>query len=682
MCGIAGVLDLFDRMPVDEDLVARMVAVLRHRGPDETGIYLEERVGLGQARLSIIDIAGGMQPLSNEDGSLWIVFNGEIFNYVELKRDLMGQGHVFSTESDTEVILHLYEEHGERCLERMNGQFAFALWDARCGELFLARDRMGVRPLYYCTVAGRLLFASEIKAIMQDPAVPRELDPEALLQVFSLWSTVPPRTAFAGIHELPAGHWMRIRNGKTVQASYWCIPYASSEDRWRGSLGEAMEALKELLSDAVRIRLRSDVPVGAYLSGGLDSSILTTLMACQAPGRLRTFSLGFAEQRYDETPFQDELIRQLGTEHSRVTVENDQIGRLLPDVVWHCETPLLRTAPVPMATISRLVRESGYKVVLTGEGADEIFGGYNIFKEAKIRHFWGREPASRLRPLLLERLYPYVFSNPGRGRQFLQGFFAVSPEDLSDPYLSHRVRWKNGLRNTTFFSEQLHYHLTGYDPLDEVAKRMPSDFTSRDPLAQAQTLEMGIFLASYLLSSQGDRVAMAHSVELRHPFLDYRVVDFASRLPPAWKIRGLREKYILKKAFADMLPAAILSRNKQPYRAPIREVFFGAGTRGPDYVSDLLSESNLVRTGWFNPAKVGHLVAKYRSDVSSAPPSEVQDMALVGILTTLLLHRQFVESSPRSGVRPVRADRVVRSARRTADSSPLCCPPGHGVIKG
>ena len=402
------------------------------------------------------------------------------------------------------------------------------------------------------------------------------------------------------------------------------------------------------------------MPVGAYASGGLDSSIITALISKNFNNRLNTFSIGFEEQGFDERLFQKVLVEHLGTEHHQTHATNLKIRDHFMDVIWHCERPLLRTAPVPMFLLSKLVREKQFKVVLTGEGADEIFAGYNIFKEAKVRQFWARQPTSRLRPLLLERLYPYIFNNPSRTRSFFRKFYAVKPEDLNHPFFSHQIRWRNTQKNSMFFSDPVADALAGYQPVDELMQLLPEDFDSRDMLSKAQFLEMSIFLSNYLLSSQGDRVAMAHSLEIRLPFLDYRLIDFAFRLPAKWKINGLEEKYILKHSFNGMVPESIKNRTKQPYRAPIREVFFG-DDRG-DTIREILSEENLKKAGLFNEKKVTGLVKKYRNaDISV--DNEVQNMAIVGILSTQLVYRQFIENFPWKPVELFQPDKVVKKDR-------------------
>jgi len=665
MCGIAGIYSFKNKKSLTEEILIKMISILRHRGPDETGIYLDNSIGLANARLSIIGLDDGTQPLCNEDSTLWIVYNGEAFNYIELKEELVQRGHRFSTHSDTEVILHLYEEYGPRCLEKINGEFAIAIWDSVKKELFLARDRVGIKPLFFTRAKGKFLFASEIKALFQDPEIAREIAPEALVQIFTYWTTVTPKTAFKGVFELPPGHFMKIDEmGEVSPKPYWRIPYYPAEEQWRGTFDEAQEELRKLLKDSVALRLRADVPVGAYLSGGLDSSVLSSLISRNFDNQLRTFSLSFQEKPFDELTFQKEMVQSLGTEHSQVEISNTQVREKLPQVVWLCEKPLLRTGPVPLYLLSKLARDRKYKVVLTGEGADEVFGGYNIFKEAKLRNFWRKQPDSKCRPMLVERLYPYIFKNPSRTRVFLQQFFSSQPEDVYDPFFSHRPRWKNGEKNISFFSDGVRENLSEYDPYNDLIGRLPESFSDYDVFSKTQFLEMDIFLSNYLLSSQGDRVSMGNSLELRLPYLDYRVIEFAAQIPANWKIKVLNEKYILKQTFQETIPESIRKRAKQPYRAPIREALL---TGGPDcYVKTMLSERYLRETGYFNEKKVAHLIAKLAKN-SSSPANETQNMALVGILSTQLLHHQYVDEFRPKDSRSLQLNKVVRMSNNLFD---------------
>lgn len=413
MCGIVGVLASGGNSRVDEPLLRKMLGAVRHRGPDEFGVYLfgdnETRIGLGSARLSIIDLVGGQQPISNEDGTLWIVFNGEVFNYRELRSQLESFGHRFRTETDTEVLLHLFEQHGPDCIHRLNGQFAFAIWDARQRRLFLARDRCGVRPLFYAFRGGMLVFGSEIKAILCHPEIQAELDPVTLDQIFTFWSPLPPRTAFQGIHSLPPGCWMEVlAEGQMRVQRYWRFSFPEAGREPCRDQRAAAEQLSDLLRDAVRLRLRADVPVGAYLSGGLDSAVVAAMVRECGVSDLETFSIAFSDPAFDESDHQRRMAEFLGTRHHVINCSHEDVGRAMPSTIWHTEMPVLRTAPVPLYLLSELVRTAGFKVVLTGEGADELLAGYNIFKEAKIRRFWARQAHSAVRPLLLGRIYPYI----------------------------------------------------------------------------------------------------------------------------------------------------------------------------------------------------------------------------------------------------------------------------------
>jgi asparagine synthase (glutamine-hydrolysing) len=637
MCGIAGYFGAHnDPAP---GVLDGMVDALRHRGPDARGTLRRAGVGLGHARLSIVDLEGGRQPISNEDWSVWVALNGEVFNHVELRRDLEARGHVFRTRSDTEVIVHAYEEQGPRCLESLNGDFAFALWDRRQSRLLLARDRMGVRPLYYAQRAGTLVFASEIKALLRFPGIEARLDPLALEQCFTFWFPLAPRTPFAGVRELPPGHLLIAERGRISVQRYWALDYpAANEAAEPRDEAQVAEELRALLAEATRIRMRADVPVGAYLSGGLDSSATAALMD-RLPGQgLKTFSVGFDSEEFDEGEFQSTMVRALGTEHSSVRCSVVDIARHFPEVVRHAEHPMLRTAPAPLFMLSRLVREQGIKVVMTGEGADEILGGYDIFKEAKVRRFWARQPQSAWRPLLFARLYPYLTGMHRQPRAFLQAFFANGLERTGDPLFSHLPRFAVAQRGRRFFSSDLRAQVGGYDALEELRQQLPKAFTGWHPLSQAQYLETAYLMPGYILSSQGDRVAMAHGVEGRFPFLDQRVVEFAAQIPPRMKLRGLREKHILRRAVGDCLPAPISERPKQPYRAPGAECFFGP--RAPEYARELLSRRSIARAGYFDPEAVERLASKCRA---GAPLTSGDDMALVGILSTQLLHYHFIE---------------------------------------
>jgi asparagine synthase (glutamine-hydrolysing) len=646
MCGIAGIIDFKSDKSPDRELLFRMIGLIRHRGPDATGVYVDGPAGLAHARLSIIDLSGGDQPIYNEDRSIWIVFNGEIFNYPELRAELVTKGHHFYTQSDTEVLVHMYEEFGTEMFKDLNGQFAFAIWDTRKQELLLARDRVGIRPLFYHQDGRRLVFGSEVKAIFADSSVPRRLDRQTLQDVFTCWAPLDGATSFEGIRQLPAGHFMVFsRSGLKVQR-YWQLRF-DPEAAGRGEeppLEEWVGELSELLVDATRIRLRADVPVGAYLSGGLDSTLTSAIVKRNFNNRLRTFSVSFTDGRFDEAPFQATAVDALQTDHSQVRCSDQDIGSDFPKVVWHSETPLLRTAPAPLYRLSRLVRESNFKVVLTGEGADEMFAGYNIFKEDRVRRFWARNPDSRLRPQLLAKLYPYIFSQGGgKNARILESFFKRGMTETGSPVYSHQVRWSNTAQLHNFFAPGINNGDGLANFIERYSAGLPEGFMSWHPLSRSQYTEIRIFLTNYLLSAQGDRMAMANAVEGRYPFLDYRVIEYAARTPPRFKLNGLAEKFILKKLAKDYIPKELIDRPKQPYRAPISGCFFN--DKPPDYVADMLSEASIKKAGCFDPAKVQRLVAKCRTNAGQLL-SERENMALVGILSTQLLDHQFIQNVP------------------------------------
>jgi len=652
MCGIVGAVDWTGGRPPEVDLLRRMLFIIRHRGPDEFGVYVDEKAGIGCARLSIVDLSTGGQPIPNEDRSLWIVFNGEVYNHPELREELERKGHRFSTRTDTEVILHLYEDLGPECLQHLNGQFAIAIWDTRKEELFLARDRLGIRPLFYTLLPEGVVFGSEVKAVLLDPRVEARLDPYALAQAFTFWAPLAPRTVFQGIRELPPGHYMRVRADFHTIARYWRLSFPEAGREEHVGVEEAAARLRDLLADATRLRLRADVPVGSYLSGGLDSTLIAALIRQHVPNTLSTFSIAFQEAAFDERPYQEIATAFLQTAHRRTECTNRDIGAVFPDVVWHAEAPLLRTSPAPMFLLSRLVHGSGIKVVLTGEGADEFLGGYNIFKEDKIRRFWACQPDSAWRPLLLHRLYPYVADLSRGGDAFLWAFFRRGLSEVDRSGYSHQIRWRNIRSLHRLFSAALREVLGEYDPVGEFLSTLDGLLSPWGPLAQAQYLEVATFMSSYLLSSQGDRMMAANSVEGRFPFLDHRVVEFAARLPPHLKIRGLQEKYVLRKSAQGLLPPQVWQRRKQPYRAPIHPAFFAPS---PDYVEAMLAPEAIQAVGLFDLEGVARLVRKCRS---GRRMGERDDMALVGVISVQLLHHLFVANFPPYPVREVDLTRI------------------------
>lgn len=644
MCGICGIINTKTDSFPDVHLLKRMMGRISHRGPDSSGYYRDKHVGLGHTRLSIIDHETGAQPISNEDDSVWIVFNGEIFNYIELSVELKKKGHTFKTKSDTEVIIHAYEEWGTACFERFNGQWAIALWDIRKEQVIFSRDRHGIRPLYYTCLHNRILFASEIKSLFADSAVERSLDPAGFGEIFTFWGPVAPRTVFKDIQELEPGNFAIIHKGQIKCQPYWSINFRSTDQP--SNEKENADSLRDHLINSSKLRFtRSDVPVGAYLSGGIDSSITSSIVTNFTDAPLKTFSIRFKDSEFDEGPFQKDMINRLNSDHRDVGISYKDIGEVFPEVIWHTERPLLRTAPAPLYLLSKLVRESGYKVVVTGEGADEVLAGYDIFREEKVRQFLYRNPQSKKRQDILLRLYPWMERSPGQVPAFARAFFGKSL-DPSDPGFSHTPRWDSTAALKLILAPDFKNEVSKHNVVQEFLDRMPSRHKEWDSLCRSQWLEMKSLLSGYILSAQGDRMLMANSIEGRFPFLDCNLVDFANQLEPRHKLLGLNEKHLLKVAFKDLVPKSILNRPKKPYRAPDAASFFNNGKI--DWVDDLTSEETVKKAGIFNPKAVNKIMAKCRS-VKGLKMSNTDNMRTVAILSTMLLHHHYIENSGHGG---------------------------------
>ena len=683
MCGVAGVLRAEAGPPFARATLQAMAGVLRHRGPDGWGMVRDPHVGLAHTRLAIVDPAGGDQPMGNDDGTVWVTFNGEVFNHVELRRELTARGHRFRTRCDTEVVVRAYEEWGDGAWARFNGQFAFGLWDRRARRLWLVRDRLGILPLHYAMVGDQLVFASEAKALFASGLVAPRFDPHGLSDVFTYWSTTSPRTVFAGIETVRPGTALSVLvrtdlgSGLEVREQVW----------WEADLGgdpaiaelpldDAADALGERLGDAVRLRLRADVPVGAYLSGGLDSSVIASLVE-QGDAPLETFAVRFDEPAFDETAEQRRMATLLGTRHHEIVCDGDTIAAALADVVWHCEAPLLRTAPVPLFLLSGLVRDAGMKVVLTGEGADELFAGYSIFAEDAVRRFWARRPDSQVRPALAAKLHPEVAADGARSTDLWSRFFGRDLTQTGDPFYAHRIRWQNTAWTQRLLSQDIRRAVIDsgeITPGTALAQRLPDGWDGWPPLAQAQWTEITTFMSSYLLSCQGDRVAMAHGVEVRYPFLDPDVVAWASGLPSRLKMPGLRDKVTLRRLAGRTLPPEIWQRPKQPYRAPMTTPLFGP--KAPEYGRDLLSPGSIKRLGLLDPGPTDKLVTRaFARDGRMS--GEREEMALVGALTLQILGHQFMVDLPQR----------IATARAALDAVPpavdvLLDPIGSGHWNG
>lgn len=647
MSGIAGVY-LGEAGRVRPEQLLALAGELRHRGPEGVGLYLDGRFGM--ACTSPDDVAGpGAQPYADESGRYWVAHDGEIYNAPEVRAELRQRGRRLATDAAAELLIHAYAEWGPAALERLNGQFALALWDHAAGELFLARDRFGTCPLFLAEAAGTLVFASEAKALLRERSALRELDALGVLEAFTLWATAPDRSAFAGIRELPAGSWLRLdAAGRRSERCWWELPLVEEVAASTGPAGVAAtrpeaalaEELTALLEDAVRIRLRGELPVGTYLSGGLDSSAVTALAGKVAGRPLPAFAIGFTDRGFDETGEQDLAARALGVELSRITLSAPEIAESLPGVVALLEKPTLRTAPAPLLRLAALARSAGCRAVLTGEGADELFAGYDIFKLDQVRRFWARHPDSPLRPQLLYRIFGFLPHDLRRTGSLLPSVFRSGLTETADPLYSHRPRYEKGVRLRGYFTaEFLERAAREGEPTARLEARLPAGFERLSPLKRAQYIEISTFLTGYLLHAQSDRVLQGHAVQGRLPFLDHRVAEFAARLPDTLLLRGLREKYLLRRSLKGLLPPEIVRREKRPYRAPIAAVL--AGPEAPAYVAELLEPARLAAAGIFEPRIVARLLAKCRRNAATLV-SESDEMALVGITSTMLLHEQFI----------------------------------------
>jgi asparagine synthase (glutamine-hydrolysing) len=642
MCGIAGIYAGASAPPVGERELEAMAAILHHRGPDGFGTYVSPRVGLASARLSIVDLAGGFQPLCSERRDVWLVHNGEIFNHPELRRGLEARGHRFRTRSDSEVIVHLYEDLGPDAWRELNGQFSVALWDRRSSELWLVRDRLGIHPLLYARAGGSVVFGSEAKALFASGRIAPAPHHQGLVDTFARWSPSPPATVFAGVLQVLPGTALRF--GPDLDPSerrYWSITFpdaapasaAPVDGALDATLDTAADALEAALEAAVRLRLRADVPVGAYLSGGLDSALIASTVRRVHTGRLDTFGIRFDEPLFDETDAQRRMATELGTDHHEILCTAADIAAALPATVWHAEQPVVRTAPVPMYLLSGLVAREGFKVAMTGEGSDEWFAGYSIFKEDRIRRFWARRPGSTMRPQLLRRLHPEIGRDRARRSQYWQSFFGQGLADTDQPLYSHLPRWQNAAWATRLLAKDVLAAGTEGASYAAVAAGLPDGFAGWSPLARAQAIEVQTFLSSYLLAAQGDRVSLAHGVELRYPFLDPDVVELATRLPDRLKMLGLRDKLVVRRLASRTLPPEVWRRPKQPYRAPMASVL--SATRSSPDIKALLSEEAVRRIGLLDPGATSRLLERAQAADGRAP-GEREEMAMIGIVTVQL----------------------------------------------
>lgn len=608
MCGISGIVDVVERRPVDESVLRRMNGTMGHRGPDGDGFHVEPGVGFGHRRLSIIDLEGGKQPLYNEDHSVVVTFNGEIFNFMQVEAELLAKGHTFRTRCDTEVIVHAWEEWGEDCLSRFNGMFAFAVWDRNRQTLFVARDRLGVKPLYYALLPdGRLLFGSELKAILAHPDAPRRMDPTAVEDYFAFGYVPDPKTIYGGIRKLPPGHCWTIVRGRPAGGprAYWDVPLTGAAPPPR-SEGEWQEELRTRLQEAVRRRLVADVPLGAFLSGGIDSSAVVAMMREIGASRILTCSIGFREPEFDESRYAQLVADAKRTDHRTEVVEASDYG-VLDRLAAAYDEPFADSSAIPTYRVCELARRH-VTVALSGDGGDEDFLGYRRYRMfAAEEHVRSRLPLGVRRAIFgpLGRFYPKLDWAPRvfRGKTTFQAL----ARDTVDAYL-HTVSFSDDDLRQRMFSSGLRSDLQGYHAR-EVFRAHARDKQFRDPLGLVQYLDYKTYLPGDILTKV-DRASMAHSLEVRTPFLDYEFVEWAAGLPSGVKLRGSEGKHVLKQALRPLLPDEVLFRKKMGFGVPIDRWFRGSLK---EHVAESVLGPRLAGSGLFDPAGLRAVVHDHQS---------------------------------------------------------------------
>ncbi len=629
MCGICGVFEYKSKQPVPERLLDPMMEAIRHRGPDDDGKYVDGELGLGMRRLSIIDLAGGKQPIFNEDRSVVIVYNGETYNYVELAEGLQQRGHHLETVSDTEVIVHLYEELGDECVQALRGMFAFALWDSKRRRLLIVRDRLGVKPLYYTTAGDRLVFGSEIKAILQHPDVHPSLDPDALSNFLSLKYVPAPQTMFRNIHALPPGHLLTCDESGVTVRRYWDVSFAESQKSNRRE-EEAAEELEALLRESVRLELRSDVPFGAFLSGGVDSSTIVALMSQFLDEPVKTFSVGFEGEgaAFSELPYARMVAEHCETDHHEIFVGPEDLIDLAAKVVWHLDQPIADEADLPNYMVSELASRH-VKMVLTGEGGDELFAGYARYAGEQFSILFRRIPSpvrslalaasERIPGLGRPKIALYALSQPDEVVR-LTNWFPLFNRDMKAALLSHEFkRSLNGSSTDRVFASQL------------------AQTDAVDPLSRMLYVDTKLWLPDDLLA-RGDKTSMAASLEARVPLLDHKLVEFAATLPSHFKLHRLARKYLLKKVSRKLLPAPVIDRKKKGFPVPT-SLWFRKEARS--FLRDNLSPERVERRGLFSPAYVQGLIEEHESGFAN------RGNLLWGLLSVELWHQLYIDEGAR-----------------------------------
>ena len=633
MCGITGFLGYYRERGEQKDTLKRMISVLGHRGPDGWGFYTDPHVALGHARLSIQDLAGGHQPMTTE--RYVISYNGEIFNFIELRAELEKRGVKFRTTCDTEIVLKAFEMDGPTVFSSFNGQFAILLWDKKKKVLTIARDRYGIRPLYVLDHKGVFYFASELKCFDRIPGFRRSFNMKNLLEHGLLWNTLGDRTVFNDIISLPAGDYAEYCIGEDPRYySYYQL--GENYDDPSADYEQAREDMVDLLSDAVRLRLRSDVPVGNYLSGGIDSSVIAHLTKIHNKDRFKTFAVSFTDKGYDESAYQREMVDRLKSDHIDLKIDYTMINGCLADAAYHFERPVFRTAPVPLYLLSKKVREENIKVVLTGEAADEILCGYDVFKEVRMLQMWRDNRDTANVGELLGQLYPHLSHYKDKTQMgFMKMYYEDFLDDFDNDLMGLNIRMNNNRILGSYLNKDYAVSYDKEELLANLRETLPADYGRWSLLQKEQYLEMKTLLPGYLLSSQGDRMSMGHSVEGRYPFLDHRLVEKAFAYPDEYKLKGFSQKHILRDAFRDVVPPSIIDRPKQPYQAPDLKSFFTEGHLTEE-AAPFLSDKAVDRAGVFDKKYVNRLITKF----SRRMPKQIgyrDNMLITFILSTQMI---------------------------------------------
>ncbi len=631
MCGIAGLINPEFSVEEFPKLITGLLSAIAHRGPDGAGYVMADNFVMGSVRLAILDPEAGIQPISDDSERYWLCYNGEIYNYLELRSELETLGRTFKTKCDTEVVLQAWLQWGEGCLNRFNGAFGFALYDRKTKQLILARDRFGKRPLFYVQQGKAIYFASEMKAFLAIPGFAFEQDPSQLRSILGQWTPLPDQTGFKGISSLPMGEWLSFQDGQAERHIYSRLSFKS--DIPIQNEADALDKIRSTLSDSVALRLRSDVEVGVYLSGGIDSAIVAHLAKSHAEQSIATFSVTFEDAQFDESAEQKLVAQRIGSRHLARHIRHSDIAQACPDAVYHAEIPAFRSAFVPMYLLSKLTSEEGVKVILSGEGADEAFLGYDLFKETLLRQEWDMLPDD-VRRERLKRFYPHLSHYGDQDTAALTGLYQQFSTEHMPGLFSHELRFQNGR-----FSSRLINVDGEQNPFASLSGLISknSDFDKMSSVQKAQWLEYKTLLSGYLLSTQGERMSLAHGVENRCPFLDPAVVNIAAATNLKFD-DGFREKRLLREAFRGDLPAAVVDKRKFPYRAPDTEAFVA---ERPDYLELLLSDTELEKLPFLNK-KFARLLINKMFTTSPDRISTKENQTFMFLLNIALLNYQFV----------------------------------------